>query len=174
MCWRLTLRVTDFLARRADVDGDRIGICGYSHGGFLAAAAITRTRRFAAAVCWAPFTDLLSEWGMSHEGRGWGRWVVGRDPTRDPDHYRERSPAWHVDGPLAPTLLIHGEQDDRTPIGQSSLFHELLALAGTTTRLVRIPDAGHALFERPAWTALIARETLDWFASHLRPREAVA
>ncbi len=168
------LAVTDELARRPDVDVNRIGVCGYSHGGFLAASAVTRTRRFAAAVCWAPFTDLLSEWGMSDEGRGWGRWVLGGDPTQDPDRYRDRSPAWHVDGPLAPTLLIHGERDERCPIGQSMLFHELLAAAGTSTRLVRIPEADHALFETPAHITEVASETLAWFTTHLRPGTAAA
>jgi dipeptidyl aminopeptidase/acylaminoacyl peptidase len=125
-------------------------------------------------VCWAPFTDLLSEWGMSDEGRGWGRRVVGVDPTRDPAHYRDRSPASHVNGPVAPTLLIHGERDERCPVGQSVLFHELLLATGTPTRLVRRPDADHDLVGTPADLAVVASETVAWFDAHLRPAEALA
>jgi dipeptidyl aminopeptidase/acylaminoacyl peptidase len=166
--------VTDAVAARPDVDRARIGICGYSHGGFLAASAVTRTDRFAAGVCWAPVTDLLSEWGMSDEGRGWGRFVVGRDPVRETDAYRAASPASHVTPDSAPTLLVHGDRDERCPIGQSELFHALLAEAGVPTRLVRVPGADHDLFATPRSLALVARETLAWFDAHLGPAAAAA
>jgi dipeptidyl aminopeptidase/acylaminoacyl peptidase len=166
------LAVTDAVAARPDVDPARIGIAGYSHGGFLAATAVTRTDRFAAGACWAPVTDLLSEWGMSDEGRGWGHRVVGLDPVRETHAWRAASPSTHVTGAVPPTLLVHGERDERCPIGQSLLFHALLDHAGVPTRLVRVPDADHDLFATPRAFELVARETLAWFDAHLRPAGA--
>jgi dipeptidyl aminopeptidase/acylaminoacyl peptidase len=168
------LAATEALAARDDVDPAHIGICGYSHGGFLAATAVTRSDRFAAGVCWAPVTDLLSEWGMSDEGRGWGRRVVGRDPVGEVEAYRAASPASHVTARVPPTLLVHGELDQRCPIGQSTLFHELLRAAGVPARLVRVPGAEHGLFETPRSIELVATETLAWFDAHLRPAGGAA
>lgn len=167
--YRDLLAVVDAVTARPDVDPERIGIYGHSHGGYMTAWAISQSDRFRAAVCMAPVFDLLSEWGMSDEGRSWGEIVLGGSPLERSDWYRHRSPSTHAHHTRAKTLILHGERDERCPIGQSELMYSILDAAGCEPAFVRYPGAAHDLFETPALVDDISQRVGGWFVRHLAP-----
>jgi dipeptidyl aminopeptidase/acylaminoacyl peptidase len=165
--FRDLMAVVDEVVRRDDVDPDRLGICGHSHGGYMTAWAVGQTDRFRAAVCMSPIVDLVSEWGMSDEGVNWAEYVLGRSPSEDPDWYRERSPSTHAWRARTPTLILHGERDERCPIGQSELLHAILRSTGCEVEFVRYPGAAHDLFGSPALVDDVLSRTVAWFRRSL-------
>lgn len=165
------MAVTDALAALPFVDERRIGIMGFSYGGFLVGSAIGRSDRFAAAVCGEPVIDLTSFHGTSDIGHTYGQVEFGGAPEDRPEWYRERSPLTRARHVTTPTLLLHGDADRRCPIGQSEQFHSALHRAGCEVELRRYPGGDHWW----AWLtgSLEQREdvlaaTLGWFQRHLQ------
>ncbi|MFN2628402.1 MAG: prolyl oligopeptidase family serine peptidase [Gaiellaceae bacterium] len=146
-------------------DGDRVGIAGGSHGGYMAAWAVTQTERFAAAVPWACVSDLLS----AHYGSniaGLDDVFMGTRPHQSALLYVERSPVVYAHRCATPTLIVHGEDDPFCPVGQAHELYEALVAAGVETELVVYPREGHGWNERDHvldfW-----RRTCAWLDRHL-------
>ncbi|MFZ0217840.1 MAG: S9 family peptidase, partial [Candidatus Dormiibacterota bacterium] len=159
----------DLVGARDYVDEERVGICGYSYGGFMTSWTIGQTHRYKAAVCGAPCFDLTSMYGTSDISPFWGQIEWGSKPWENPDWYRDHSPSTKAHTAVTPTLIIHGEADERCPIGQAEEMFTALSQAGCETEFVRYPGAPH-LFARigPAGQRAdyLARR-LDWFQRHL-------
>lgn len=159
----------DLVAARDYVDEERIGICGYSYGGFMTSYTIGRTHRYKAAVCGAPCFNLVSMFGTSDISPFWGPIQWGAKPWEDPDWYREHSPSTRAHTAVTPTLILHGEADNRCPIGQGEEMFTALSQAGVDVEFVRYPGASH-LFARLGPTRQredFLQRHLDWFESHL-------
>jgi dipeptidyl aminopeptidase/acylaminoacyl peptidase len=169
------LAVVDAVVARPYADSERTGIFGYSYGGYMTAWAIGQTDRFRAAVCGAPCFNLVSMYGTSDIGSGFGadeQW--GGEPHQNLDWYLARSPSSHAHKAKTPTLLIHGEADERCPIGQSEEMFTALVRAGCEVEYVRYPGGSH-LFMRvgpPEHRADVLGRVLGWFDRHLAPRPA--
>jgi dipeptidyl aminopeptidase/acylaminoacyl peptidase len=110
--------VVDAVVERPYVDPERLGIWGYSYGGFMTSWTIGQTDRFRAAVCGAPCFDLESMYGTSDIGHVFGDVEWGTEPHKDREWYADHSPSTYAHQARTPTLIIHGEADDRCPIGQ--------------------------------------------------------
>ena len=148
-------------------DPERLGISGLSYGGYMAAWAITQTDRFGASVALSTIGDyvtfhLLSEVARYDEMILGGRWD---DPTGP---YIERSPIFQMAGVTTPTLVIQGQADRCTPVGQGEELYAALEAAGAEAELVIYPREGHVTVER-AHAIDALRRTQDWFDRHLRP-----
>jgi dipeptidyl aminopeptidase/acylaminoacyl peptidase len=148
-------------------DPDRLGISGLSYGGFMAAWAPTRTDRFAAAVAMSVVADNASFFRTS-EVWGYLRIILGGDPHERPDVYAERSPVTHAARCRTPTLVLQGERDRCTPVGQGEELFGALAAAGVETELVIYPREGHVNVER-AHALDAIRRTQAWFDRFLMP-----
>ncbi len=163
------LTVLDAVSARPAVDETRIGIWGYSYGGYMTAWMIGQTDRFRAAVCGAPCFNLVSMYGTSDIGHVFGDIQFGGPPAGDPEWYRQHSPSTFAHRTRTPTLIVHGEADDRCPIGQGEEMFVALAKAGCEVEFVRYPDGSH-LFLRvgpPRHRADVVRRILEWFQAHL-------
>lgn len=163
------MALVDEVAGRAYVDTERLGIFGYSYGGYMTAWTIGQTDRFRAAVCGAPCFDLESMYGTSDIGHTFGDLQWGGAPHDHEDWYRSHSPSTFAHRAKTPTLIVHGEADDRCPIGQGEQMFISLLRAGTEVEFVRYPGASH-LFLRggPAeHREDFLRRVLDWFDRHL-------
>ncbi|HWE61749.1 MAG TPA: S9 family peptidase, partial [Chloroflexota bacterium] len=161
--------VVDAVAQRPYVDAERLGIWGYSYGGFMTAWTIGHTDRFRAAVCGAPCFDLESMYGTSDIGHIFGDLQWGSEPYQDEEWYRKHSPSTYAHQARTPTLIIHGEADDRCPIGQGEQMFVALKKAGCEVELARYPGGSH-LFLRvgpPEHRADVLARILSWFTSHL-------
>lgn len=130
------------------IDENRVGIAGWSYGGYLANIAITRdsTFHFQAAVSGAGIADWDLKM-MTTEGTplvtaqliGPGPWDVDRGNTQN----RKGSAIWHMQDIKTPILLLHGEDDSIVPVSQARAFHQGCLSHGVPCELVVYPREGH-------------------------------
>ena len=167
--FRDLLAVVDAVLERPYADPDRLGIYGFSYGGFMTAWAIGQTDRFRAAVCGAPVFDLESFYGTSDIGHVFGELQWGCPPHEGRDWYAAHSPSTFADRVRTPTLILHGEADQRCPIGQGEQMFVALLKAGCEVEFVRYPGASHLFLTGgpPAHREDFLGRTLAWFRTHL-------
>jgi dipeptidyl aminopeptidase/acylaminoacyl peptidase len=153
------------LVAEGAVDGERVGVTGGSYGGFMSAWAITQTDAFAASVPVACSSNWLSFHNTTNIGR-FDELFLDADPYEPDGAYFERSPIVHARKVKTPTLIIHGELDLCTPVGQALELYQALADAGVDVELVLYPREGHGLQE---WDHQIDgwRRIVEWFDRHL-------
>lgn len=158
----------DHLVAQGLVDEARVGMGGWSYGGYFSGLAATRhSKRFKAAMVGAAITNWISFTGtteIEHENSlvHWDLWPY--------EHYPlawERSPMAHSQGSTTATLVVHGKDDTRVPPGQAKELYRALRHAGTATELVLYPREGHGLRER-AHQIDFANRFLDWFDEHVK------
>ncbi|MFO8060848.1 MAG: S9 family peptidase [Bacillota bacterium] len=146
-------------------DEDRLGVMGWSYGGFMSSWIVTQTDRFAAAVIGAPVTNRHSFFGTSDIGYDFGEHQCGGTPWSDPEKLLQRSPLAHVQRVQTPVLLMHGEGDLRCPVSQSEEFYLALKYLGREAVMVRYPDEYHGLRQPEHVRDRMAR-ILAWFEHH--------
>jgi len=150
------------------VDPAQIGITGASHGGFLAAWATTQTDCFAAA---APLA-CVSNWISFHNTSNippYDELFLQSDPYDPTGHHFTRSPITQIRKSKTPTLILHGELDLSTPVGQAHELYQALVETGNETELVIYPREGHGWQEREHLTDSFQR-ILKWFERHFATR----
>lgn len=169
--WLDQLAVVDHFAAQPWIDADRIGIYGYSYGGFMTSWAIGQTDRFKAAVCGAPVFDFQSFYGTSDIGHVWcaDQWGGPLDDPCVASFMQERSPSRHIHKAVTPTLIVHGEADHRCPIGQGEELYIGLRKAGVETEFIRYPGCAHLMLRSAPTDYRIDYYTrvADWFTRHL-------
>lgn len=165
--YRDCLAAVDAVLGRPYADPDRVGIYGYSYGGYLCAWAITQTDRFRAAVCGSMFFDLASSYGTA-DNRGIAAYAGG-PPHLQPDWYAAHSPSTFAHQARTPTLLIHGEADERIPDSQAEQMFVALKDAGCEVELALYPGASHLFlfFGLPEQRLDFLARILAWFSDRL-------
>jgi len=157
----------DYLIAQKIADPNRLGIGGWSNGGFMTEYAITRTTRFKAAVAVAGHSDFYSLYGTSYLRDGLRR-TSGQSPYNIRGWYDEHSPITFAKNCRTPTLLLHGEFDQGVPVGQAYEFYTALKDAGVETELVIYPRERHSIQEYSHRVDLQKR-ILAWFNKNLIP-----
>lgn len=147
-------------------DPERLGIGGWSNGGFLTAWAVTRTDRFKAAIMGAG----VSSWqamSMTSDVPTFTGDVAGGSPwSGDPGRSLEHSAITYADRVSTPILMLHGKEDVRVPLSQSIGFHRALRERDLPVELVVYPREPHSIGERRHQEDLM-RRVLDWYATYL-------
>ena len=159
------MEAVDQVAKRPYVDISRMGVHGYSYGGFMSAWIVGHTDRFGAAVVGAPCIDLYSMYGTSDLGVSWGEAQWGGSIVDAAEALAERSPIRYAANVNTPVLLLHGEADARIPIAQSEEFFVALKRLGKEVELVRFPDSSHSFIRsgHPKMREEYLARTLGWF-----------
>ena len=160
----------DHVCQRDYVDSERLGIHGYSYGGYMTGWAIGHTGRFGAAVIGAPCTNLYTMYGTSDIGVSfgepqWGGSVMDTPPDVLAQKLLARSPITYAKNVDTPALLLHGEADARCPVAQSEEYFVALKRLGKTVEFVRFPGSNHA-FPRtghPRMREEYLARMLGWF-----------
>ena len=181
--YRDLMAALDAVCARDYVDTQRLGIHGYSYGGYMTTWTIGHTQRFRAAVAGAPCIDLWSMYGTSDIATGFGetqwanRLAGGMSISRpladelaggvDSLAYRllQRSPITFAPQVATPVLLLHGEDDARCPVGQSEQYFQVMKRLGKKVEMARFPGCGHG-FLRTGHVALrqaYLERMLAWF-----------
>lgn len=137
------MAAVDEVCRRDYVDPSRLGITGYSYGGFMSSWIIGHDTRFKAAVVGAPCINLSSMYGTSDIGVRFGEVQWGGLRSEALDAFLERSPLTYAPHVETPVLLLHGEADLRCPIEQSEQYFVTLKRLGKTVEFVRFPGGYH-------------------------------
>jgi dipeptidyl aminopeptidase/acylaminoacyl peptidase len=146
-------------------DPERLGIGGWSYGGFMSAWAVTQTNRFKAAIAGAPITDWRSFHGIADIGT-WDAISYRASPYAAGGPHDCFSPIRHVANVRTPTLLIHGQDDIIVPVSQSYQFFRALKDQGVPTELVVYPREPHSPRQR-AHKLDRLRRFVEWFGRYL-------
>jgi dipeptidyl aminopeptidase/acylaminoacyl peptidase len=155
----------DEVLTTAPVDKDRLGIGGWSYGGYMTMWAVTQTPRFRAAVAGAGIANWQSYYGQN----GIDQWMIpyfGASVYDDPAVYAKSSPINFIKQVKTPTLVLVGERDLECPPPQSYEFWHALKTLGVPTQLVIYPDEGHGIGKREHRRDIM-RRTLGWFQKFL-------
>ncbi|MPZ64107.1 MAG: prolyl oligopeptidase family serine peptidase [Pseudonocardiaceae bacterium] len=158
------LALTDAAIERDDVDGARTAVAGGSYGGYLTNWIIGHTDRFRAAVTHASLWDLQAFRGVTDDAVSWERWFG--DPERDAEHYRRWSPSTHAGAIRTPTLVVHGEQDYRVPVGEGLALYTELQRRDVPSALLYLPDENHWV-ARPGNIRVWYDAVLAWLDHHV-------
>ncbi len=151
--------------RAAPVDDHRLGITGWSYGGYMTMWAVTQTQRFRAAVAGAGIADWQSYYGEN----GIDAWMIpyfGASVYADPAVYAKSSPMTYITKVHTPTLSVVGENDIECPAPQTEEFWHALHDLGVPTASVIYPGEGHGM-RKPADIADYEKRTLGWFGKYL-------
>ena len=153
----------DQLVAQGLADPDRLGVGGWSQGGFMTAWIVGHTTRFKAGVMGAG----VSDWGMmiatsdipAYEGL-----MGGGNPyeSAGPHTFDAQSPISYLHNARTPTLIVHGEQDQRVPLSQGTFMHRGLLRYGVPTELVTYPREPHGIQERQHQIDL-TRRIGEWY-----------
>jgi dipeptidyl aminopeptidase/acylaminoacyl peptidase len=151
----------DVLIESGVADPERIGILGWSYGGFLTAWAVTHTDRFKAAVAGAAVTNWPSKVGTTDiRPMNESRFPGALHET--PDAFWERSPIRYLGNAKTPTLIVHGQADQRVPVTQGRELYLGLRAVGVPTDFVTYPRQKHPFHERAYHLDLLNR-IIAWF-----------
>jgi len=145
------------------IDKDNLFVCGGSGGGVLTAWIVGHTDRFRAAVSMRPVINWHSFVGTT-DGPSWYR-QFEKFPWEDPLAYAVRSPLHYVANVRTPTMVMTGEADLRTPIGQSEEYYRALKILKKETLLVRMPEEFHG-WRRPSHRLLQQAYLMAWFEKY--------
>jgi dipeptidyl aminopeptidase/acylaminoacyl peptidase len=153
------------LKKYPDIDANRLGVSGGSYGGVSTNWLTATSNRFAAAVSSRGIANWYSWWGMS-DIPNMTEFEFYGFPWENPDLYTKLSPLTHVARVTAPTLIIEGEEDWRTPMGEGEQWYMALKKLGVPTELVRYPRSSHGVSRNgEPWLLVDRLERIrSWFA----------
>ncbi len=170
--FRDILAGVDEVVKEVPVDNNRIGITGWSYGGYMTMWAVTQTNRFRAAVSGAG----LSNWQSYYGENDIDQWMIpyfGASVYDDPAVYAKSSPINFIKKVKTPTLVLVGERDGEVPAPQSREFWHALKTLGVETQFVIYAGEGHAII-RPEHRADIMQRLTEWFDRYLKPDQKAA
>ena len=148
------------------IDPARLGVTGWSYGGYMTMWTVTQTNRFHAAVAGAGVANWQSYYGQNLIDQ----WMIpffGSSVYDDPAVYERSSPIHFIKQVKTPTLMIVGERDAETPAPQSYEFWHALRTLGVPTQLVVHPGEGH-LYLKPENQIDRMDRTVAWFDKYLK------
>lgn len=145
----ISAAVRELVRSHAFIDPARIGAMGASYGGFLTQYLATQTDRFAAFISHAGISSLASYWGAGDWGYSYSAVASALSfPWNRKDLYVGHSPLFMAERITKPLLLLHGENDNNVPPGESYQMFLALKLLGKETALVTFPGQYHFILER--------------------------
>jgi len=144
------------------VDRARLGVTGHSYGGFMTDWILGHTTRFKAACALAGISDFISVEGTRDGFYGHSR-DFGGDVFENFDLYWKYSPVRYAKDVKTPTIVLHGESDQRVPLEQGEQFFRALRHFGVSSELVIFPREGHSLRAEPKHAVELARWQVYWF-----------
>jgi dipeptidyl aminopeptidase/acylaminoacyl peptidase len=155
------------MVERGIADRARLGIAGWSWGGYLTAWTITQTDIFSAAVMGAGLSNMISDHGQGDIPTA-NLLYYPAQPYHEMEHYWASSPIRYVANVKTPTLIVHGDEDARVHPAQGMEFFRALKVLGVPVRFVRYPREKHGFVERAHQIDLMSR-IVDWFERYLKP-----
>ncbi|MET0616155.1 MAG: S9 family peptidase [Luteibacter sp.] len=155
----------DVIEKNHPVDDKRLGLTGWSYGGFMTMFGVTQTTRFRAAVAGAGISNWQSYYGQNLIDQ-WMKPFFGASVYDDPGVYAKSSAINFIKQVKTPTLIVVGERDAECPAPQSFEFWHALRAQGVPTSLVVYPGEGHG-FARDASRRDVLARALAWFDRYL-------
>jgi len=166
-------RVMDAAVKRPDVDPNRLGVAGGSYGGYATLWVVGHTHRYKAAIAERAVSNLATEQlaaDLASDNVLGGRYAWGL-PWQAGNLYMQQSPISSVAYAVTPLLILHSEEDIRTPIDQTLQWFNAEKILGRTIEYVVVPGENHDLsrtgspIHRVERLHILAR----WFGRYLHP-----
>ena len=148
------------------IDPARLGVTGWSYGGYMTMWTVTQTNRFRAAAAGAGIANWQSYYGQNLIDQ----WMIpffGSSVYDDPAVYEKSSPIHFIKNVKTPALVIVGERDAECPAPQSYEFWHALRTLGVPTQLIVYPGEGH-LFMKPENQSDRMDQIVAWFDKYLK------
>ena len=162
------MKAVDVAIARGGVDTTRLGVAGGSYGGFMTNWVVGHTNRFAAAEADRSIYDWYSWYGSS-DAQGLTDYEFSGPPWDADSLYRVLSPMTYATRIRTPLLIVHSEDDRRTPITDGEQLFVMLRKRGVPAEFVRYPRSYHGLSRTgPPWLLVDRLERIrTWFAHWL-------
>jgi dipeptidyl aminopeptidase/acylaminoacyl peptidase len=166
-------RVMDEAIKRPDVDPNRLGVAGGSYGGYATLWVVGHTNRYKAAIAERVVSNLATEQlaaDLASDNALGGRYSWGL-PWEPGNLYMQESPISYVANATTPLLILHSEEDTRTPIDQTLQWFNASKILGRTVEYVVVPGENHDLSRIGSPIHRVERLHIlaQWFAKYLRP-----
>jgi dipeptidyl aminopeptidase/acylaminoacyl peptidase len=156
----------DALVAQGIVDRERVGAMGWSQGGYISAFLSTHdSTRFRALSVGAGISDWMTYY-VNTDIHPFTRQYLRATPWDDPGIYAKTSPMTYIKQARTPTLIQHGELDQRVPIPNAYELYQGLQDVGVTTRLIVFKGFGHGL-NKPKANRAAMQQNLDWFSQYV-------
>ena len=156
----------DAMVERGIANPDKLGLMGWSNGGYMTNALITHTQRFKAASSGAGISDMMIQWGLEDTPGHVVNFMRGL-PWQSPEAYHKASPLWDYGKVTTPTLIHCGGADSRVPLPHSQvLYRALHQYTHVPCMLLVYPDQGHGLGKLSMRKAKMEWD-LAWFKKYL-------
>ena len=160
----------DHLVEQGIVDEDRMGAMGWSQGGYISAFLTTTTDRFAAISVGAGISNWMTYY-VNTDIHPFTRQYLKGTPWDDPDVYAKTSPMTYILDASTPTLIQHGENDQRVPIPNAYELYQGLQDVGVETKLIVYKDFGHGI-SKPKERLAGVWHNWQWFGKYIWDEEA--
>jgi dipeptidyl aminopeptidase/acylaminoacyl peptidase len=162
----------DALIERRLAAPDRLFFGGWSWGGYLTAWTIGHVQRYRAAVVGAGVNDVSFSYSSSDINHGVAaQWEYQGDPWKQPEHFDRANPIRYASAVHTPTLILHGQSDDRVHFLNAVSFHRALSDAGCEVKFYAYPREPHG-FQEPAHLVHRFETWLGWYDQHGGPGAA--
>jgi dipeptidyl aminopeptidase/acylaminoacyl peptidase len=159
----------DHAIGRFPIDAKRLGVTGYSYGGFLTNWVITQTPRFAAAIVGAGISNWISDYGTADIPRTKESEFFGSPwDAKGAETLMKWSPVLKAGAVATPTLFVHGESDLRVPIEQGEQMYTALKKRKVPAMFIRYPDSYHTGWS-PWNTVHRYHSEMQWWKKYLGP-----
>ena len=163
--WRDDLKGVDTALSAASIDRNKLGLFGWSYGGYMAMWAETQTTRFKSIVAGAGVVNWQSYYGQNKIDQ----WMIpffGASVYDDPQVYAKSSPITFIKNSKTPVLILQGERDEEVPAPQAFEFWHAMETLHVPTQLVVYGDEGHSPSKLPDQIDILTR-MVGWFQRYL-------
>ena len=157
-----TIKAAEWFAGQPWIDSSRMAAGGGSYGGFLAAVLLGREHPFKTLIAHAAVYNLYTMYGGDY-GAEKNRFFEAWERPEEWARYSPHSNAGHFN---TPTLVIHGQLDQRVPLNNGLELFNILQLRGVPSRLVYYPDENHWILKRQN-SLFWYLETKNWLESYV-------
>jgi dipeptidyl aminopeptidase/acylaminoacyl peptidase len=151
----------DYVIKMGVADENKMGVMGWSYGGFMSSWIVGHTNRFKVASIGAPVVDLGHQ-NLTDDIEGFLPSYFKTDPWNDWSLYDAHSPLRFVQNVKTPVMLQHGEADQRVPFSNSVMFYNALRRRGVPVRLLALPRQPHGPQE-PRMVLKTMQANVEWF-----------
>ena len=146
-------------------DENKMGVMGWSYGGFMSSWIVGHTDRFKAASIGAPVVDLGFQ-NLTDDIEGFLPSYFKTDPWNDWSLYDAHSPLRFVQNVKTPVMLQHCEGDQRVPISNGIMFYNALRRRNVPVRMFVMPRQAHGPVE-PTMILKTMQTNVEWFEKQI-------
>ncbi|MEC5239676.1 S9 family peptidase [Bacillus mycoides] len=155
----------DKLVEQGIADKDRVGVMGWSNGGYISAFCSTFSNRFKAISVGGGITNWSTHY-VNTDIPYFIRMYLGNTPWNDPEIYTKTSPMTYIKSACTPTLIQHGEKDARIPTSNAYELYQGLRDMEVDTELIIFKGMAYSS-DQPGINVAIMKQNLMWFSHYI-------